>query len=184
MIHERLRSAYLSINLRKVMISQFKWADNVPDMIWFQVHGKALQSFQYADMIRIQKFIWEGLSTNHKQSKYRESVIDRCKLCQADNESEDHIIRCIGEPREKLRQEWLKDLQIFLLAEHTPDNVRKVILLGLKAWLYRQTILDLEMILLTVSSGLVSAYNQQTQNRMATFCAGQNVATMGQFNST
>jgi hypothetical protein len=157
-----LRSAYLSQDLRKLMVKNFQWKPTTPELVWWDVHGIALTAMSHNDKMRMQKFNFNWLPTNHRQSQYEAHVEDRCSACSYVNEDDDHVIRCIDVNRQKVRTAWMQELSQFLRELHTPIAVHDAILGGLEAWLEKRQVPNLATLVNDPSRALTRAYKNQT----------------------
>lgn len=55
-----IRNASRSPDIRQYMIKKFEWDLNVPDLIWWQIHGSTIQLLSHPDKRRIRKYIFRN----------------------------------------------------------------------------------------------------------------------------
>jgi hypothetical protein len=158
----QLRVAARSPDLLEYMQIKFNWATTTSDNIWWPVHDKALKNQIPEDGTRLQKFNFDRLPTNHRESNYYDHIQDFCSECGAANENDDHVIRCIAAARAPMRCQCLREVSNFLSGPTTPPQVRTVIIEGLKAsWLTRHPIPALSLLVPDASAALQQAYDDQ-----------------------
>jgi hypothetical protein len=96
-----LRQSYNSIELRDYLNLANKWKRNTIDLIWWEVHEKAITSKSISTIKRkfIQKFLHNRIPTNERQNKYYQYINPTCKNCLLVNETQNHIFRCTECPK-------------------------------------------------------------------------------------
>jgi hypothetical protein len=156
-----LRSAHLSPPLRQHFIKKYKWHNEVPSLIWWNIHDAAIKKLSHIDRPRIQKFIHNRWPTCHRETKYREHIKDECTACGSLRETEDHILQCGCESRHLIRQEGISTLQAELIRLQTPSAIQVAIIHGITAWLSKTPLLPIQLLVTNASPSLASAYDTQ-----------------------
>jgi hypothetical protein len=122
-----IRHAALSQNLREYLIKKFKWSTNIPDLIWWQVHGSTIGSFSKNDQRRIRKFIFNWLPTSERLKMYTPAISNLCPSCKTCVETSQHIVKCNTNSRILIKDMGCKNLESFLKNEsHTPPAVLQI----------------------------------------------------------
>jgi predicted RNA-binding Zn-ribbon protein involved in translation (DUF1610 family) len=112
---KELRRAHQSMDLREYMIESNKWENNVPEMIWWDVHEKSMYSTTYDKRRVIQKFIHNKLPCNYRQNKYNDYKPSLCGACKTTIETQDHIFQCTECPARKiLRNKYCLELNTIM----------------------------------------------------------------------
>jgi hypothetical protein len=127
-------TAYHSIALRDYFITKHGWNNKTIDSIWWQTHYQSIKKLPESSKIRIRKFIHNLWPTLHRDQKYKTHPSSLCKQCGLYIEREDHIIRCRTKSRQHLRDQWQKEIMMFLSKPHTPITVRQYLSHGFFSW--------------------------------------------------
>lgn len=178
-ITEQLRLSSRRTDIIPYMVTKFKWAPHIPDLIWWKIHGLALKKCSPENRTRIQKFNFDRLPTNHREGKYYDHIKDVCSECHSHNETDDHIIKCIASKRSEIRCKCIRAVQTYLSGKFTPSQVRIVIIEGVKAWITNQPLPDIRAMVPKASQTLIQAYEQQTQIGWRHFMRGRIATAWG-----
>jgi hypothetical protein len=89
-----VRTAHLAKPLLEYLGKKLEVSQTTLDCVWWTVHGKAIKVLPAKDRMRIQKFIHKRWATNHREAKYYNHRQPACSVCGAQDEDEDHILRC------------------------------------------------------------------------------------------
>ena len=131
----RSKVAFHSIPLRQYYQKKYQWTDKTIESIWWKVYFNSLSQYHVSDRLKIFKFINDRLPTKARDHRYYKYRPQYCGQCQCDFENEDHIIRCQSDARKQIRDEWLKEIETYLLQDHTPISVKHAIYDNLELWL-------------------------------------------------
>jgi hypothetical protein len=165
------KKCYHSINARSFLQTKYDWDDNTIENIWWNTHAKSLQKLVYHDRIKIQKFVHNHCSTNHRDHKYYDYKPGVCNTCSHSLETEDHILQCKTLKRRRLRKSWYKAIMA-LDKKKIPLDIRKAICLGLQSWLTKSTH-NLEDVLSKFSSNVQHAFHHQSKIGWDHFARGR-----------
>ena len=125
--NNQIRSSSRSPELRTYFIIKFNWSDNVPDLIWWHIHAKSINSFSQSDQRRIRKYIIGWLPTCARLNYYDKNICPECPSCRAPLETQRHLIHCPCHSRLAIKNQWFHDLDLFLQNErYTPPIVRQL----------------------------------------------------------
>jgi hypothetical protein len=89
-----LHYVFHSIRVREYYMDKYKWKDQDVDQIWWEVHGKALQTFTPNQRCIIHKFIHNKLPCKKTENLYYKYCPPECYLCKTTIECQIHLIRC------------------------------------------------------------------------------------------
>jgi phage terminase large subunit-like protein len=131
----RSKKAFHSISLRSYFQDKHSWKNHTIDNIWWKTYHNSITKLNLPEKTIIYKFIHDRLPTRSRDHKYYNYRDKQCPLCQSDNEDEDHILRCFSIKRRKAREEWLKELSDYLSKNHTPIEVKQLLMKHLLHWL-------------------------------------------------
>jgi hypothetical protein len=108
---KNIRSAYLSMDLREYMLNKNNWTDSTIDNIWWEVHKSSIRSLSTTTKRLIQKFIRNKLPTNYRQNIYYSYKPSKCRKCNSETETQEHIFKCT---RTELKNKYLMNLCLLL----------------------------------------------------------------------
>jgi hypothetical protein len=171
------KKCYSSINTRSFLQTKYDWDDITIENIWWNSHAKALRKLQIHDRIRIQKYIHNHCSTNHRDHKHYDHKPEVCNTCFHSDETEDHILQCKTFTRRKMRKAWIKDI-MQLEKKSIPLEIRKAMCLGVKNWLEISTT-NQEEIVDKFSNNIQQAFNNQSKIGWDHFVRGRISLTWG-----
>jgi ribonuclease HI len=141
----RSKKSYHSIHLREYFRHKHSWPNNIIDSIWWKPYHLSLSKLSSPEKTIIYKFIHDRLPTKARENKYYSYRDKQCTQCQSDHEDEDHILKCFSIKRQHARIEWMKELDTYLSQNHTPQNVKHIILYNVRQLLEASTNNDFEL---------------------------------------
>jgi hypothetical protein len=129
--------AFHSIALREHYATKYGWSAKTIDSLWWPVYFQSLAKLADPDKSQIQKFVNNRMPALYREQKYYKKATSTgyCKQCRLYNENEDHIIRCRIPSRQKIWDEWRKELTTFLSESHTPVAIRNALCHEFFNWL-------------------------------------------------
>jgi hypothetical protein len=129
--------AYHSMAYREYCVRKHGWTSKIIDSLWWPIYFQSLAKLPDPEKLRIQKFLNNRLPTLYRDQKYKNTPTGTgyCRQCHLYNENEDHILRCRIPSRQTIRNEWRKELTIFLSESHTSAAIRDNICHGFYKWL-------------------------------------------------
>jgi hypothetical protein len=139
----RSKKAYHSTYLRDYLKRKHSWSNKVIDSIWWKPYFNSLSKLSYPEKVIIYKFINDRLPTKARENKYYNFRDKQCNQCQCDIEDEDHILKCYSIKRHQSRTEWLTELSSYLSQNHTPAEIKQVILHNLNQLLEPSANIDI-----------------------------------------
>lgn len=109
------------------MIKRFDWKSNIPDKIWWQVHGPSIKTFSRTDKLRIRKLIFQWLPTHVQLQHYYPTIDVTCQSCNSFPETHTHLYTCPCVDRQTIRDNWFDRLKEFLSNElYTHPLLRQI----------------------------------------------------------
>jgi ribonuclease HI len=122
-----------------------EWDDNTPARIDWTPHSRALHSLSVPARLSITKFLHRWLPTNHNLHKQTPSTPLACGLCQAPDETDDHVCRCPHTSSALIRLKALETLTSLLESKGTDPAITNLLTTGCRNWLDTgATTLDLQ----------------------------------------
>jgi ribonuclease HI len=155
----RSKKAYHSTHLRTYFQHKYAWPNKIIDSIWWKPYYNSLSKLSFPEKVIIYKFINDRLPTNARDHKYYSFRAKQCSQCQCDNEDDDHILKCFSIKRQNARREWLLELDCYLSQNHTPRDVKQIILKNFHQFL--EPPINLEPIIELDTTDSDKAYHQQ-----------------------
>jgi zinc-binding in reverse transcriptase len=89
----RIRNAECDPPMIQYLKNKYKWSDDTFEQINWEVHGKAIRSQRHRKT-HMTKLVHDLLPTNQVQHRWNSQHSDRCALCQREEETRDHLMRC------------------------------------------------------------------------------------------
>jgi hypothetical protein len=128
--------AFNSMALREYYVTKYGWTAKTINALWWPVYFQSLAKLTDQDKLRIQKIANNSWPTSYREQKYYNKTTSTgyCKQCHLYNKNEDHILRCQIPSRQKVRNEWRKELTTFLSESHTSNAIRDAICYGFFRW--------------------------------------------------
>ena len=155
-----IRSASRSPELRQYMIKKFQWKEGTPDLIWWQIHVSAIQSFVKSDQRGVPKFIFSWLPTCKRLNRYNNDISDQCPLCNDAIETHSHLLKCSCPKRTHIKNEWFTKLETFLKNDtHTPLLVGQILIHHVQDLCDPDSLQSLP----TIPSYIQKVYNSQSE---------------------
>jgi hypothetical protein len=156
-----LRQSYLSIELRDHLNTSNKWKSNTIDLIWWDVHEKALNSISPKKRIFIQKYLHNRLPTNDRQNLYYSYLNPTCKQCLQHDETQQHIFSCNCPKRESIRKKYFMDMNVLLDKNRTHHAIKTLITKNVSEWFNEQKYVTARDIANDASPTLIKAAREQ-----------------------
>ena len=152
-----IRKSSRSPELRIYLIDKFNWAQNTPDLIWWEIHGSSIFSLPFNDRRRIRKFIFRWLPTCERLKMQEDEVSEACPVCGY-VETHAHLLKCPCKSRAKIKSDWFVTLKTFLYnAAFTPAIMGEILYKKVFASCSTDTPLPLP----TIPPYLQKAYEEQ-----------------------
>lgn len=163
-ISKTLHYTYHSIQIREYMIQKYKWSEKIVDNIWWEIHGKQMQTLSPQQQTIIHKYIHNKLPCNKNQNRYYQYCSDKCYVCEKEIECQIHVLRCKEcSQRNKTRKNYLVNLKRYLEATRTNTTTIRVLIHYIGSWLNQTECAPIEEIAPEASPTLKMAINHQTK---------------------
>jgi hypothetical protein len=101
------------------MKQKYKWSDEIPTMIDWQVHSIALTHFSTGQQTSLKKFLHQWLPVNAHPGQALPATARTCPACQLADESNSHFLKCTS-----LHTKWLEIIITSEIVTNTVDTDR------------------------------------------------------------
>jgi hypothetical protein len=161
--HKKIfRDIYQSMDLREYFLHTYNWSNKTVDSIWWGAHGTILKSLGNDKRRFVHKFIHNKLPCNYRQNKYYKYKPDKCKLCNDQIETQNHIFWCKECPkRQILKYKYLKDIENTMDKHRINISTKMVIVHNIKNWLTEENYITSIDIAPDASNTLQNATDEQ-----------------------
>ncbi len=142
---ECIREAAWIIPFYQYLQRRNEWTEDIPPLVDWTSHGRALLSLAVPARLVITKYLHRWLPTNHNLHKQNPTTPLTCGLCDAPDETDDHVCRCPHTSSNLIRLKALEQLASSLKSKGTDPAITTIIIAGCRAWLeHGSTTIDLD----------------------------------------
>jgi hypothetical protein len=161
---QTMRDTYQSIFMREYYQEKYGWNDATMESIWWQIFESAIPAFSANEQTTLYKYIHRRLPCNIREYTYYEYKSPICSTCKIEIETQNHVLQCTGcDKRHKLKKNYLLSVYNIMEKLNTNDELARVIVMCISAWLCGQEIPRFKDISTGELSGLEEAYNDQAK---------------------
>jgi hypothetical protein len=131
---EHLRNAFTILPYREHINNINNWANDTFDLVWWEVHGKAIDKYGPYQQLMLQKYFQKRLPTNKRENKYYKYISSGCSVCQQ-LETQEHLLTCTAcEARRTTRDQYLVDTKKYLQQTHCSPATIHTICSSIRRW--------------------------------------------------
>ena len=131
-----LRNASLLPPLKEYIIQRNQWNPDTWNFVDWEAYSHATTTLSPAQHLRIVKFVHRWLPVGHRLHKQKDSYSARCSLCQAPDETVDHMVRCPDPDAAALRTRSLLSLKALLTDTGTDPTLCHILCTAITQWLH------------------------------------------------
>ena len=127
----RIRNAACDPPMIAYLTNKYEWNDGTFDSINWRVHGKAIRAQRHRKT-HITKLVHNILPTNRIQHRWNPQHPNKCALCNRDEETRDHLMRC--DRADGWRFKCLRTIGLKCESLQTHRGLYSLLIRGLQAW--------------------------------------------------